>query len=48
MRTPACPACGTKFSGDPCRKCGQDAGEARMRKAARMPSATRKRRKHGR
>jgi rRNA maturation endonuclease Nob1 len=46
--TPTCPACGTKFPGDPCKKCGTQFETAKKDKAGKMPSATRKRRKHGR
>ncbi len=48
MKTPTCPGCGTKFPGDPCKKCGLGFEEAAATKAKRMPSATRRRRKHGR
>lgn len=46
--TPRCPSCGTKFPGDPCKKCHKDPVEAREAKAPNMPKATRKRVKHGR
>lgn len=47
-KTPSCPSCGTKFPGDPCKKCGQGAEEAREQKAGKMPAATRHKKKHGR
>ena len=54
MTTPTCPACGTKFPGDPCKKCARTTTEAIdhvhvrtiMAKAKRR--ATKKVRKHGR
>lgn len=48
METPTCPNCGTKFPGDPCKKCSMTAGDAEVKHSTRMPSQTRKRRKHGR
>ena len=48
MKTPTCPNCHTKFPGDPCKKCHLGSVEARKHKARFMPSATRKRKKHGR
>lgn len=47
-RTPTCPDCGTKFPGDPCKKCKKGAAEAASDKAVRMPRATKRRVKHSR
>jgi methionyl-tRNA synthetase len=48
VKTPTCPWCKAKFSGDPCSKCGRSHEVAVLEKSARMPGATRRRRKHGR
>jgi len=47
-KTPTCPGCGRKFPGDPCSGCGKDSITAASSKRVRMPSATRRRRRHGR